>query len=501
MARFNAASNSAPTPTNKRTTNFAGGEAFKVSDELEIVGLLSSSFGTDKTYETGDTQISRLATAIADCKDPVFAAKAAIYARDQFHMRTITHVAAAEIVAKVKGESWTKNFVASVVQRPDDAMEIMSYYMSKYGHRGIPNALKKGLGLALSKFSEYQLAKYRGEGKAMSLVDVVNLTHPRPSEAINKLMNGTLETPDTWEVALTEAGKGAASKEEKAIAKGEAWTDLINSGKIGYFALLRNLRNIAADAPEAADLAAEILTDKGLIAKSKVLPFRYLSAITALATNETAAGRTLMEAAERAMDIAMANVPVFDGSTLVVIDVSGSMTTQPWNIGSNYRRKTTPYDAPIWLAAMFGAAILKANPKADLMLFDGKARYHEVKRYDSTSTIQAEIIGLATGGTTNFHTPFQEARAGYDRFIILSDMQGWVNYNSPINAYETYGARSGKRPYVYSFDLTGSGTTQLPANRIYSISGFSDKVFDQIEMAEKDPNVLLNKINEVELLG
>jgi hypothetical protein len=37
---------------------------------------------------------------------------------------------------------------------------------------------------ALSGFSEYALAKYRGEAKALKLVDAVNLLHPRHSEAL-----------------------------------------------------------------------------------------------------------------------------------------------------------------------------------------------------------------------------------------------------------------------------------------------------------------------------
>jgi hypothetical protein len=70
-----------------------------------------------------------------------------------------------------------------VVRRPDDAIEILAYYLAVY-NKPIPNALKKGLGTALSRFDEYQLAKYRKSAAEISLVDVLNLVHPPHTEAL-----------------------------------------------------------------------------------------------------------------------------------------------------------------------------------------------------------------------------------------------------------------------------------------------------------------------------
>jgi 60 kDa SS-A/Ro ribonucleoprotein len=56
-------------------------------------------------------------------------------------------------------------------------------------------------------FRKYALAKYRGEAKALKLVDAVNLLHPRHSEALKALVAGTLKSADTWESAISAAGK------------------------------------------------------------------------------------------------------------------------------------------------------------------------------------------------------------------------------------------------------------------------------------------------------
>src|SRR5262249_46756259 len=134
----------------------------------------------------------------------------------------------------------------------------------------------------LSCFDEYQLAKYRKTGAEISLVDAVNLVHPRHTPALKKLVDGTLAPAETWETKLTQAGAAAESEDELAELKKETWERLIKNRKLGYFALLRNLRNILTVSPEATEEAIALLIDEKLISKSLVLPFRFLAAVEAL---------------------------------------------------------------------------------------------------------------------------------------------------------------------------------------------------------------------------
>ena len=101
--------------------------------------------------------------------------------------------------------------------------------------------MKKGFATALGRFDDYQLAKYKGEGKEVKLVDVVNLVHPTQTAknnfAISKLVNGELKSHDTWESELSAAGNDTEAKKT-------VWNRLLDERKLGYFALLRNLRNI-----------------------------------------------------------------------------------------------------------------------------------------------------------------------------------------------------------------------------------------------------------------
>ncbi len=476
MSRFNK---SAPSTL---TTNLAGGQAHKETPKLEFVSILLTSFLKNQFYSSADETLVRVRELVASMPDKKFAAKAAIFARKEFGMRSITHVVAGEIAKHVKGESWTKNFYDKIVHRVDDATEIMSYYGNTYG-RPFPNSLKKGIALALARFDGYQLAKYRGAGKDVKLVDLVNIVHPKHTEAIGQLVRNELKSTETWESKLTKAGQTATNEEELTGLKAAAWRDLLLEDKLGYFALLRNLRNIMQQSPEVIALALEQLVDANRIKHSLVLPFRFLDAMTAI--NEalpSSSSRPIIKALVQAMDISLANVPKFDGKTLIALDTSGSMSGKPIEIG-----------------ALFTAALFKANEGADVLQFSSDAQLMHLNAGDTLSSLTEQIVRQAYGGGTNFHSIFERASIKYDRIFILSDMQAWMGYECPKTSFNVYKHRTGANPAIYSFDLAGHGTMQFPEQNVFAFAGFSEKVFDIVKMFEQDKNALITKIEEIEL--
>lgn len=474
MARFNK-----KTAETNRMENLAGGEAFIQSPKLEFVSILLTSFVKDQYYRSASDGLKRVKELMSAISDKEFLAKAAVYARTKFGMRSISHAVAAEIAGTVKGQEWTKNFFDKIVYRPDDMTEILAYYYTVYG-KNEPNALRKGFANAFSRFDEYHLAKYKREGQEVSLVDVVNLVHPKHTEAISKLVKGTLKPADTWETKLSAAGK-AETEEEKDELKGKAWADLIKEKKIGYFALLRNLRNILEQAPDLVDEACALLMDEKMIKKSLVLPFRFLTAGDELRKVNFEGTQKMIVALNEALEISVANVPRFEGKTLIALDVSGSMSGQPAEI-----------------ARLFSAILLKANAgDADLIEFDNSAEYVTINPMDSLVTI-AKSIGGARGGT-DLGAPLEEANKKYDRIIYLSDMQGWVGHQAPTSELAAYKSRTGANPRIYSFDLQGYGTMQFPENNVYAIAGFSEKVFDVMKLLEQDRTALVKVIEKVEL--
>jgi 60 kDa SS-A/Ro ribonucleoprotein len=462
------------------TVNLAGGDAFTESTKLELVALMFTSMLQNQYYRSANVTAQRLKELIGKIADKKFVAKAAIYARTEAGMRSVTHLAAGELAASVKGQPWTAKFYDKVVRRPDDALEILAYYLAAYG-RPIPNALKKGLGAALARFDEYQVAKYRKTGAEISLVDVVNLVHPPHTEALGKLVKGTLAPAETWETKLTQAGAAAENEDELAELKKEAWEKLIAGRKIGYFALLRNLRNVLTLAPEATDAAIAMLTDETLIRKSLVLPFRFVTALEALQQANLPNAGDVLAALSEAVDKSLVNVPRFEGKTLIALDGSGSMSGRPIKIG-----------------ALFAATLAKSND-ADLLLFDNTAKYVSLNKRDSTLTLAKWLESQAKGGGTNFHSIFDQATRAYARIIILSDMQGWIGNHAPVASFAKYRQKFAADPRVFSFDLQGYGTLQFPERQIYCLAGFSDKTMETLQYLDSDPKALIKKIEAVEL--
>ena len=483
MSKFNTT----VTKSKTLTENLAGGQAYAQSNELAFVSMLLTSFVNDQFYKGSNDTLKDLKTLSEKIKDKEFVAKAAIYARDKFGMRSITHALAGELTSQLTGFDWAKNFYDKVVVRPDDMTEILSYYLANKTDKSkpkFPNALKKGFATAFDKFDGYQISKYKMENKEVKLVDVVNLVHPTPTEkngeALNLLINDKLKNTQTWEAKLSAVGQVAEGEEDLAQLKSDAWDELISTRKIGYFALLRNLRNILTQSPKSVPAACELLVDENLVKRSRVLPFRFATAyeeISKLGSSKEV--RDVLVAINQALEVSLVNVPKFDGETLVVVDVSGSMGGRPSEI-----------------ASLFGAILAKVN-NADVITFSTSAQYKSYNPMDSVMTIRSSF--RYSGGGTNVRSVFQTANKPYENIILLSDFQSWVGYTTPSAEFNNYKNKYNCNPYVYSWDLAGNGTMQFPEQNVFALAGFSDKVFDIIKLLKSDKNALLNEIKSISL--
>ncbi|MEM7699919.1 MAG: TROVE domain-containing protein [Verrucomicrobiota bacterium] len=478
--KFNRTKSAAKRPN---MINFAGGQAHGISAKHELISILLTSFLQDQFYRRGDATANRLSQLVASIPDKRFVAKAALYARKEAGMRSVSHLVAGELAQTVKGEEWTKAFYDRVVHRADDVTEILAYTLAVHG-RPVPNALKKGLGMALARFDAHQLAKYRREKAALKLVDAVNLVHPPHTEAIGALVDGSLAPAQTWETKLSQAGQEAESDKEKSELKLAAWTELIVNRKIGYFALLRNLRNLIEQAPGLVDSIIPILTDRTMIRRSLVMPFRFrsaLDAVEAMATAPRPVRQKVIRGLNRAVDLSLENIPAFRGDTLIAMDCSGSMIGKPMKVGS-----------------LFAAALYKST-RADLMLFSNEARFECFNASDSTLSIAQRIEGKAEWNGTNFHSIFRRADRAYDRIVILSDMQAWIGHWTPRAEMDHYVNRVGKRPRIFSFDLAGYGSLQFPEADVYALAGFSEKTLEVMRFLEEDKSALIRRIEAIDL--
>ena len=271
MGKFNT-KNEGVKPTE---TNFMGEMAFKLNDKEELVSTVMTTFLQDAYYEK-ESEITKRIINLIDKVDPLFCAKLAVYARNEGNLRSVTHLVSAYLARYMSMNDWGKRFYNKIVIRPDDMSEILSCYaalnkMDLKNVKKIPNSMKKGFKAALERLDAYQIDKYKMNRKNISLIDLVNLFHPRGTqknaEAYKRLINGEslegLYSSKVLEKEMSKAGKTAKTEKEKVEAKAEAISMVLdNPSGMPMMNLLRNLRNIILYAPDKIDEACEQLTIK-----------------------------------------------------------------------------------------------------------------------------------------------------------------------------------------------------------------------------------------------
>ncbi len=458
MAKFSKKS------TPEKTVNKAGGFAYKLDVKTELVSAVLTTFLENKFYETGDERLERIKDLVRKNK-PQFVANLAIIARKEFNLRSVVTVLLGELAKIHRGDSLVKDTIEDSALRVDDLTELVAYVGSP-----IPKQVKRGVRNALFKFDRYQLAKYKGEGNVVSLVDLFNMVHPKVKHAKEEqkiawkdLIEGNLKSFDTWETEISN------TKDPK-----KAWSALVNEGKLGYMAMLRNLNNLIKNNvdDEVISKVVDKLTNPNEVAKSKQLPFRFTTAYDMVKGN-----RKLSNAISEAMDIAVSNCPEFDGKTLIAVDASGSMQGDP-----------------IKKASIFGATLFKKNPNADLILYATDIK--EVTTGDRIPVIDlAKKIELAAqGGGTNTSLVFTYATAKrkYDRIIIISDSESWQESyyggQGTQTAYNEY--RKIADPYVFLLDIQGYGTKDIASSKVKYLTGWSDRILDFMGAFERGDELI-----------
>ena len=395
MSKFNKRVSS---PVNTPAINEAGGQVFQMTERQRVINYVLNATTQDSFYKKGNNELTEMQDLIRNSKDPLFAAKAAVWARHEHGARPMSHVIAAELLHSLKGKGveWLRNFLNAVIYRVDDSLEILSYYLSNYG-KPIPSVFKRAVSDALSDFDEYQLSKYKKENSEVSLKDLVLLCRPRPSiknhVALKKLLDGKLKQTKTVTAKLSEAGK-KENKKEITEARKEAFNELISEKKLGYTALILNFVDICREAgDDEFNQACDYLTNENAIRNSLVYPMKYYILYQALVNNpvsDKTRYNKAIKAINQAMEISFKNIPNLKGKKILVAqDISGSMASNSLSIkhgdGDNaveVPTRTSDY------AAMFGAALLKSNNDVDYMVFDDNSYYvQNINVADSFMTI------------------------------------------------------------------------------------------------------------------
>ena len=305
-----------------------GAPARNISPELQLRrSVLACLLWESQFYEDGVEIAGRIAELVPKVAAEKVAALA-VEGRERMKLRHAPLLLVREMARHKTHRALVSETLARIIQRADELAEFVAIYW-KDGRVPLSGQVKKGLAAAFPKFDEYQLAKY-DRGGPIKLRDVLFLCHAKPrdqaqADVWKKLVSGSLTTPDTWEVALSSGAD-----------KREAWERLLREQKLGALALLRNLRNMR----EAGVDESLVLSALGSMSTTRVLPFRFLAAARYAPQWE--------EALEQAMLKCVAETEKLPGKTIVLVDVSGSMTA-PLSRRSEMQRTDAAYGLAVLL--------------------------------------------------------------------------------------------------------------------------------------------------------
>lgn len=415
-----------------------GAVAKKINSYQALRRSLLACMLWEKTfYESGE----KIADRIVNLADDVDKQKLADLAVEARTVQKLRHAPLLILLALIKrGGSGVAEAIEETINRPDELAELVALYW-KDGKRPLSKQMKLGLAKAFGKFDEYQFAKWN-RPTDIKLRDVMFLVHPKPTEGredlYKRIASDTLSTPDTWESKMAGGGD-----------KKEVFTDLLKRKKLGYMALLRNLRGMSEVGVDADLIKSAIINPS-----SSVLPFRFIAAANHAPQFE------------RELDCAMSKVlddkQLIKGKTILLVDVSASMDCKLSNKSDLSR-----------IDAANGLAILLSGICEDVRIFTFSNKVVEVAPRKGMALGDAIWRSQPNGGTyLGSAVRVIDSNINYSRLIVITDEQTYDPVPDPKG-----------RGYMINVASYENGVGYGPW---INITGFSEACVDFIQQYEKE---------------
>ncbi|WP_229254103.1 TROVE domain-containing protein [Dyadobacter sp. NIV53] len=306
---------------------------------------------------------------------------------------------------------------------------------------------------------------------------------------------------------------------EKSVAFKNKWEELIDSNKLGYMALLRNLRNILEAGISFGHLqkVCTVISSAEKVAKAKQFPFRYLAAYRELINvsfpveSQGISGKLkrlfsgnlgyageLLEALEKAVTQSAAAIQGFDQSTSVLIacDVSGSMQTPV-----SPKSKIQLFDIGLMLAMLLQSRCKNVR----VGMFGDSWKTITVPKNNILANVQEFYrregeVGYATNGFLVIRD-LLDRKVVMDKVMIFTDCQLWKSIYETEHIHSLwirYKCEIAPKARLYLFDLRGYGQSplRLIQDDVYLLAGWSDKIFSVLNALENGKQSL-DEINTI----
>jgi 60 kDa SS-A/Ro ribonucleoprotein len=489
--------------------------AYAYGPEHKLAQLAATGTLQDNFYAAAETQLADVLEA-AKAVDPLFVAKAAVFARGRGTMKDMPALLTAYLTLA------DPDLAVRVFGRVIDNGRMLRTFVQimrsgAVGRKSLGTRPKRLVQTWLERASMRSLMQ-AATGSDPSLADIVRMVHPKPADEGRKAfyawLIGKPYDVDALpaEIAAFEAWKRDPSLPPPDVPfewltafelSAEQWAEL--ASRMGWQALRMNLNTLARKGAfgveGVTERVAARLADAASLSRARVLPYQLMAALGSVAEGVPLA---VQAALETALEASLANVPAFEGRVAVCPDVSGSMASPV----TGYRKGATSKVRCIDVAALIASAVLRRNRAARLLPFEVGV---VPLKLDPFARIAANAAKLASigGGGTNVSAPLallNAEGAKVDLVVIVSDNESWVDStrHGATATMSEWNRLKNRCPAakLVCIDLQPYGTTQAKSRRdILNVGGFSDAVFETLSRfaAGEGERDWVAEVNEMEV--
>jgi 60 kDa SS-A/Ro ribonucleoprotein len=490
--------------------NRAGAAAYAYGPEATLAQFAATGTLADSFYAPADQHLVEALVAARAC-DPMFVAKAAIYARRAGAMKDMPALLATYLTIA------DPDLAVPVFGQVVDTGRMLRSYVQilrsgQVGRTSLGTRPKRLVTQWLERASLRDLMA-AATGNDPSLADIVRMVHPKPADATRRAFYGWLIGKPydlaalPVEIAAFEAWKRDTTLPLPPVPfqwltafplRAEQWGELAT--RMGWQALRINLNTLARSGAFGVPGVTEAVAARLAVPAPGVLPYQLLVALRSVGGGVPLA---VQAALETALEASLASVPVVPGNVVVCPDVSGSMQSPV----TGYRKGASTTVRCVDVAALVASAMLRTNGHARVLPFAVDVVDCTLDPHARLAVNAARLAAVGGGGTT-VSAPLawlNREGAKVDLVVIVSDNESWVDATRH-GATETMREwdrlkRRNPAARLVCVDIQPHGTTQAVGRpEILNVGGFSDAVFDMIaRFAAGQTRDWVERINETEI--
>ena len=389
------------------TVNHAGGKAYSLDNEKALAQFAVTNCFNNTFYSSSEDLLNKVKELVAGVSSEMVA-KTAVYAAEKGNMKDMPAYLAAVLAARGEIDLLRKVFSRVITNAKMLCNFVQIVRSGVTGRKSFGTAVKRLVSEWITNRRPDQLF-YDDIGKGNpSLADIIKMVHPKATtpeqnnmfkyilgrefdtrtlpqvvgafEAFKKDPSG--DVPNVPFQCLSNIKLSDA--QWKSVAGNMPWNTLrMNLNQIGRHDVLK-------DKQVVKELAAK-LANSELVKKANAFPYQLMT--TYLNTNDVPI--EVKNALHAAMEAAVDNVPSYEQSVAVCIDVSGSMSSPI----TGQRQGATSVTSCVQVAGLIASVILRRNKDSIVIPFDTRTHNDvHVNPYDSILT-NAKKLAIGGGGT------------------------------------------------------------------------------------------------------